>query len=41
VMFGPEVPRADRPGNFIKMWSYGTITILSLVTVMFVYLTYF
>jgi len=40
VMFGGNVPEADRPGNFIKMWSYCTITILSLVTVMFVYLTY-
>ncbi len=40
VMFGPDVPEADRPGNFIKMWSFGTITILSLVAVMFIYLTY-
>jgi Mn2+/Fe2+ NRAMP family transporter len=40
VMFGPDVPQSDRPSYFIKMWSYGTITILSLVTVMFVYLTY-
>jgi hypothetical protein len=40
VMFGPDVPQADRPSNFIKVWSYGTISILSLVTVMFVYLTY-
>jgi Mn2+/Fe2+ NRAMP family transporter len=40
VMFGPDVPQADRPSNFIKVWSYGTITVLSLVTVMFVYLTY-
>jgi Mn2+/Fe2+ NRAMP family transporter len=40
VMFGPDVPPADRPSHFIKMWSYGTITILSLVTAMFVYLTY-
>ena len=40
VMFGPDIPETDRPGNFIKMWSYCTITILSLVTVTFVYLTY-
>jgi Mn2+/Fe2+ NRAMP family transporter len=40
VMFGPDVPQADRPTHFIKMWSYGTIAILSLVTVAFVYLTY-
>jgi len=40
VMFGQTVPEADRPGNFIKIWSYGTIAILSLVTVVFVYLTY-
>ena len=41
VMFGKNVPEEDRPGKFIKMWSYCTITILSFVTVMFVYLTYF
>jgi hypothetical protein len=35
-----NVPQADRPSRFIKVWSYGTITILSLVTVLFVYLTY-
>ena len=41
AIFGPDVSETDRPGNFIKMWSYGTITILSLVTVIFIYLTYF
>jgi Mn2+/Fe2+ NRAMP family transporter len=40
VMFGPDVPQAERPSHFIKIWSYGTITILSVVTVAFVYLTY-
>lgn len=41
VMFGKNVPEGDRPGYFIKLWSCGTIIILTLVTVMFVYLTYF
>ena len=40
VMFGKNVPEADKPGKFIKIWSYGTIIILSLVTVIFVYLNY-
>lgn len=40
VMFGPNVAEQDKPGKFIRYWSYGTITILSVVTLMFVYMNY-
>lgn len=41
VMFGRNVPEAEKPGTVIKMWSLGTIITLSVVTVMFICLTYF
>ena len=39
-MFGPDIAEEDRPGNFIRYWSIGTITILTVVALMFVYMTY-
>lgn len=40
AMFGPMVQAADRPSEAIRYWSIGTITILTVVAVMFVYMTY-
>jgi Mn2+/Fe2+ NRAMP family transporter len=40
VMFGPQVQVADRPPEWLRFWSIGTITILTIVAVMFVYMTY-
>jgi Mn2+/Fe2+ NRAMP family transporter len=40
VMFGPQVQVTDRPPEWLRFWSIGTITILTIVAVMFVYMTY-
>jgi len=40
AMFGPDISEQDRPGEFIRYWSIGTITILTGVALMFVYMTY-
>lgn len=40
AMFGPDISEQDRPGDFIRYWSIGTITILTGVALMFVYMTY-
>jgi hypothetical protein len=40
AMFGPQVALQDRPSNFLKYWSYGTITILTAVALVYVYFTW-
>ena len=40
AMFGPAVKEADRPAKYLWYWSIGTITILTIVAVMFVYMNY-
>lgn len=40
AMFGPDIEDKDRPSNFIRYWSIGTITILTAVALIFVYMTY-
>ena len=40
AMFGPDIAEKDRPGNFIRYWSIGTISILTVVALIFVYMTY-
>ena len=40
AMFGPDVKPEDRPGSLLRYWSIGTIIILTIVGVMFVYMTY-
>jgi hypothetical protein len=40
AMFGPDIAEEDRPSDFIRYWSIGTITILTIVALMFVYMTY-
>jgi hypothetical protein len=40
AMFGPDISEGDRPSDFIRYWSIGTITILTVVALMFVYMTY-
>jgi len=40
VMFSDRVAPEDRPPEWLRWWSIGTITILSVVGVMFVYMNY-
>ncbi len=40
AMFGPDVAAKDHPAKFIRYWSLGTITILTLVALMFVYMNW-
>ena len=40
AMFGPDVKPEDRPGDVLRYWSIGTIVILTIVGVMFVYMNY-
>ena len=41
AMFGPDVAAKDHPAKIIRYWSLGTITILTLVALMFVYMNWF
>jgi len=40
AMFGPQVDEDKRPGQLLRYWSIGTIIILTLVGLLFVYMTY-
>ena len=40
AMFGPQVDEHKRPGQLLRYWSIGTIIILTLVGLLFVYMTY-
>lgn len=40
AMFGPNVKAADRPSEFLRVWSIGTIVVLTLVGLLFVYMNY-
>lgn len=40
AMFGPQVDAAHRPSELLRYWSISTIIILSIVGLMFVYMTY-
>jgi len=40
AMFGPQVGAANRPSELLRYWSISTIIILSIVGLMFVYMTY-
>jgi len=40
VIFSDNVPRAQQPGPVLKAWSRGTITILSAVSLLYLYLTF-
>ena len=40
AMFSSHVPDSEKPGKLLKYWSYATITILTVVGLVFVYMTY-
>jgi Mn2+/Fe2+ NRAMP family transporter len=40
AMFSSQVAAADRPPEWLRFWSIGTITILTVVALMFVYMNY-
>jgi len=40
AMFSSHVAAEDMPGNLLRYWSIGTIVILAVVAVMFVYMNY-
>jgi Mn2+/Fe2+ NRAMP family transporter len=40
AMFSSRVAEADRPAPFLRYWSIGTIIILTIVALMFVYMNY-
>jgi Mn2+/Fe2+ NRAMP family transporter len=40
AMFSSDVQAKDRPPEWLRWWSIGTISILAIVAVMFVYMTY-
>ncbi len=40
AMFGPDVAEKDHPNKVIRYWSIGTIIILTLVALMFVYMNW-
>jgi Mn2+/Fe2+ NRAMP family transporter len=41
VMFSDKVPREQQPGPVLKAWSWAGIVILSAVTLLYLYLTFF
>lgn len=40
VIFSPNVPRAEQPGAVLKAWSWFTIVTLSLVSLLYLYLSF-
>jgi len=40
AMFSSQVPEADRPAQWLRWWSIGTVSILTGVAVIFVFMTY-
>ena len=40
AMFGPDVKPENRPAEWLRYWSIGTIIVLTVVALMFVYMNY-